>query len=261
MDVDTESIQDRIDYLEAEKHYLNQRIKELENAVEKQKKFHRKFVEDVVESEEIRIQDFDKERKELVEDRKRLVTENRQLAKDKLFYHHAYSQLIKDEEIKKSLNEPSIANQSTSETRDEALNSSNEPSKKSSQSTPAPKHSYETRRSCSILEASSSNAVSLPSTYQHKSLTKNSKIISKVSEKLFEDNKILKLKATKLIKDNASLRLKLKQLENFKTKILNKKLQQEKDHNEMQNLYEATSRTNRQIFTPDLLCELRKLSN
>ncbi|KAJ6645237.1 hypothetical protein Bhyg_00441, partial [Pseudolycoriella hygida] len=74
----------RRDVLEAENYSLTQQIKQLENVLDKEKKFHRKFVEDVIQSEELRNLDFEKERKELLADKKRLAAENRQLKIDNI---------------------------------------------------------------------------------------------------------------------------------------------------------------------------------
>lgn len=226
MDLDTEiEIYQRIDVLEAEKHSLTQQIKQLENAFDKEKKFHRKFAEDVIHSEEVRNLDFEKERKELLEDNKRLVAENRQLTKDKCFYKTSYDSLMREDDSRNK------------------------------------NHSYMTRSS-SVSDSLSSNystaneSASLPSMYQRK----KSKMISKLSEKTFEENKKLKLRTTKLTRDNASLRLKVKQLENFKNKIQNKTFQHEADKNELQNLIESTKRTNGQIFNAEGLSKLGELS-
>lgn len=218
----------RIDVLEAEKDSLTQQTKQLENALDKEKKFHRKFVEEVIQSEEMRNVDFEKQRKELLENNKRLVSEKRQVSNDLAFYKTSYDSLMKEEDSKKK------------------------------------NHSHRTYSSFNpdSLSNSSSNystaneSVPLPSINQQK----KSKVISKLSEKIFEENKRLKLRTTKLTRDNATLRLKVKQLENFKSKIQNKTFQHEADKNELQNLFESTRRTNGQIFNPEALSKLGELS-
>lgn len=215
----------RIDTLEAEKHSLAQQVKQLENALDKEKKFHRKFVEDVIQSEETRNLDFEKQRKELLEDNKRLASEKRQLANDKSFYKTSYDSLMKEEELKKKNNCYGTHSSSISDSLSSNYSTANE-------------------------------SVSSRSNYQQK----KSKVISKLSEKTFEENKRLKLRTTKLTGDNASLRLKVKQLENFKNKIQNKSFQHEADKNELQNLFQSTKRTNEQIFTPEALFKLGELS-
>lgn len=227
IDIDMD-FDEKINYLEGENYNLSQQIKQLESALDKQKKYHRKFVEDVIQSEEIRNKDFDKERKELVDDRKRLITENRVLAKDKSFYQTAYDALM-------------------------AENNSNHSSKSSGQLVRATFRSYNTRSSINSLSTPEPSSLS---SVQHRS----SKVISKASEKLFEENKKLKLKIMKLTKDNALLRSKHAQLENFKKKMENKKLQQEMEENELKNLIQSTKRTNTQIFNADVLSKLGRLS-
>lgn len=223
MDIDTEtSFYQRIDVLEAEKHSLLHQIKQLENGLDKEKKFHRKFVEDVIQSEELRNLDFEKQRKELLEENKRLLAVNRQLTIDKTFYKTSYDSLIDDEDRTK------------------------------------PNQSKETATSSdSVSNYSTANeSVPAPSSSQRK----KTKTISKLSEQMFDENKRLKLRTTKLSRDNALLRLKVKQLENFKNKIQNKKVQQEKYKNELQNLLESTRRTNGQIFNSVALSKLADLS-
>lgn len=218
MDMDTEAnLYQRIDVLEAEKHSLTQQIKQLENGLDKEKKFHRKFVEDVIQSEEMRNLDFEKQRKELLEDKKRLLAENRQLTNDKSFYKTSYDSLMREEDLKNK----NHSNRTHSTSIPDSLSSN-----------------------YSTANESARESVSLPSINQQK----KSKMISKLSEKIFEENKKLKLRTKKLTRDNASLRLKVKQLENFKSKIQNKTFQHEADKNELQNLFESTRRTNGQII-------------
>lgn len=103
MDMDTEAdLYQRIDVLEAENYSLTQQIKQLENGLDKETKFHRKFVEDVIQSEELRNLDFEKQRRELLEHNKRLVAENRQLTIDKTFYKTSYDSLMKEEDWEKT---------------------------------------------------------------------------------------------------------------------------------------------------------------
>ncbi len=95
-DIDTEAdFYQRIDALEADKHSLTQQIKQLENSLDKEKKFHRKFVDDVIQSEEMRNLDFEKQRREFLENIKQLVAANRQLTNDKAFYKTSYDSLMK----------------------------------------------------------------------------------------------------------------------------------------------------------------------
>lgn len=238
MDIDIdEEIYQRVDGLEAEKHCLLQQIKQLESALDKEKKFHRKFVEDVLQSEEIRNQDFEKEKKELVKDKKRLTAENRQLTKDKLFYQSGFESLVEEKEDKTSSSPKNL-----------------------SKSSPVSRETYNTRLSTTKLESSSTSPQCSTTKGPAKIRQSTSKAISKLSAKIFEDNKRLKLKVTKVTRDNASLRLKLKQLENLNDKMRTKNLQHDADQNELQNLFESTRRTNGQVYTPYILSKLGELS-
>lgn len=171
---------------EVERQLLKQQIKELESALNKSKKFHQKFVDDVVQSEEIRIREFDRDKKELVAVNKRQKAEIRQLTKDKLFYETTCTALMQEKE--KSSNAES-------------------------QSTERQKSSIQSKRSAT-------RTPKLPT------LGSDSDSKFKISTKLFKDNKKLKEKVTKLTKFNAGLRLKVKQLENFKNKIESRKEEQ-----------------------------------
>lgn len=131
------------------------------------------------------------------------------------------------------------------------------PPKNESESSSFSNPSYRTRHSLQISQQSlNSSSVRSPSSIQKKS----SKLIAKVSEKLFEENKKFKLKITKLTKDNAALRARVNQLENYKTKTQNKQKQQLADRNELETLFESTKRTNDQFFDAKSLYELGQLS-
>lgn len=81
---------------ELEKNLLETKIKDLENTLVKSKKFHQKFVDDVIESEEIRNQEFDRVKRELTAINKQQIAEIRVLTKDKNFYEATCNALIKD---------------------------------------------------------------------------------------------------------------------------------------------------------------------
>lgn len=243
VDVDPEDeLHQRIESLEAENGCLTQQINQLENALQKQKKFHRKFAEDVTEAEEMRIKDFTDEVKGLREENKRVMTENRVLATDKSFYQTAYDLL----------------------TREDDKNISKERSNNSSQSMPKPSQlSYNTRSSelgMSPLPSNRFSASDVCSPSKTQNRNKSLKEVSKLSEKWFESSKKIKLKAAKLTKANASMRLKIKQLEKFKNKIQNRKSQQEASLSELQTLFESTRSTNKQIFNLEVLIKLGQLS-
>lgn len=238
--MDTEAdLYQQIDLLEAERHSLADQIKQLERALDKEKKFHRKFAEDVIQSEESRNLDFEKQRKELLEQNKKLVAVNRELTKENSFYKTSYDSLMKEEDSKD---------------RYHSAHSSSSYSAHSSSNYSA--HSSCISDSISSNYSTATESASLPS----KSRIKKSKEISKLSEKIFEENRRLKMRNTKLARDNTSLRLKVKQLENFKNKIQNKTSQHEADKIELQSLFQSTRRTNGQIFNPLALSKLRELS-
>lgn len=210
---------------ETEKHLLEVKIKELENALEKSKKFHRKFVDDVVESEEIRNQEFDRAKREFTENNKKQLAEIRELKKDKNFYEALSNNLIKEKEASSkaaSLKQSSIV--------------------------------FEP-----IQPSKSSTAGNLRSASQQKTTRKTSDGSYKISTKLFEDNKKLKIKVSTLTRANATLRLQVKRLEDFKTKIKAGTVQQSDDQKYMGNLLASTTRTNSQIFNQIALSKLQKL--
>lgn len=174
------------DNWEVERHLLKQQIKELQSALNKTKKFHQKFVDEVIQTEEIRIQEFDREKKELVAVNKRQNAEIRELTKDKLFYETTCTALIQEKE--KSSN--------------------------------ADSQSVERQESLLQSKRSTTRIPKLPT------LGSSSESKYKISTKLFLENKKLKEKVKQLTKSNAGLRLNIKQLENFKNKIESRKEQQ-----------------------------------
>lgn len=232
--MEAEDLHQRIESLEMEKSFLSQEVKDLKNALNKQKVFHRKFADDVMEAEEMRIKDFNNEVKGLQEENKRLRADNRELAKEKSFYQAAYNS-IADEDDNDSTVRSNNVNLSTS----------------------GPiRHPYSTRSSSTVSHPTTSqssqssineDAIHPPSNIRNKK-TNNLKKVSKLSEKWFADCKKMKLKVTKLSSDNTRLKLTVKKLENFKNKIQNKKITQEAQKIELQSLSKATVRTNEQIF-------------
>lgn len=207
---------------EVERHLLETKIKDLENALDKSKKNHQKFVDDVIESEDLRNQEFDRVKRELTAINKRQLAEIRQLTKDKKFYEATCNEMMKERERAENSNQSS---------------SVFEPSLQTKSST------TEGLKSGSII----------PST-ERKSTRNVSKY--KISTKLFEDNRKLKDKISKLTKANATLRLQVKQLDNFKTKTQNRKQQVTADQQEMEDLLVSTKRTNSQIFNRSALSKL-----
>lgn len=67
--------------------------------MKKSKKFHQKFVDYVIQIEEIRNQEFDREKKELIAVNKRQNAQIRELSKDKCFYESTCNDLLKENEV------------------------------------------------------------------------------------------------------------------------------------------------------------------
>jgi len=82
---------------EDENQRLFEKISFLEKALDKEKKFHRKFADEVAATEAIRIADFKKEKKSYVEEVKALRKRTAQLTKDVAFYKMAHEELAKNE--------------------------------------------------------------------------------------------------------------------------------------------------------------------
>lgn len=91
-------LHEQVNSLDSEVFCLKQQVSELEKALEKQKKFHRKFAEEVDATERLRTQDFKEERSVLNNRIKLLVNEKRQLSIDCTFYKKSYEELIKEKE-------------------------------------------------------------------------------------------------------------------------------------------------------------------
>lgn len=243
---DPEELYKRIESLEIEKSLLSQQVKDVENALCKQKIFHRKFVADVTEAEEMRIKDFNNETKELHEENKRLKAEIRDLAKEKAFYQAAYNSFAEEDDT----NNPKMRSNNISQSTSEPVQH---------------QHPYNTRRSSTNFHPSSSSSLksnlSISEVAIHSTRNKNKSLkeVTKLSEKWFKDYKKMKLKLLKLSGDNTHLKLKVKKLENFKNSVENKKITQEAHRSELQNLSKQTVRTNEQIFNADAIAKLGKL--
>lgn len=73
--------------------------KELESALNKAKKFHQKFVDDVIQTEEIRNQEFYIKKRDLIAVNKRQNAQIRELSKDKSFFESTCNALLKEKEV------------------------------------------------------------------------------------------------------------------------------------------------------------------
>lgn len=238
LESDNNSLTDQVTIIEAENHRLIEQCSILEKALEKQKKFHRKFAEDVVATESIRIEDFKKTKRSLIEDNKSLTIANRQLTKDALFYKQAYDELAKEDG---SANSNQLPETSTSEST-------------SMMNTRQTKSASSSSTKCTSTMTSSSQIRTANSPR-----TESSKILSKMLEKLFADNKKLKLKVDGLTKTIRCLKTANQKLENFKKKIDNKKLKYVREADELSLLVASTERKNKDTFNREVLAKLAEL--
>ena len=84
--------------------------------------------------------------------------------------------------------------------------------------------------------------------------------MSKANNKLFEENKMLKLKICKLSATIAIIKKKNQQLENFRSKINNKKAKFCQDSDELARLVDSTQiKKNKNTFNPEALTMLGRL--
>lgn len=181
---------------EAETQHLFGKISMLEKALEKEKKFHRKYVDEVVATEAIRIADFKKEKQSYREEIKTLKKTNRQLVKDVAFYKKAHEELAN--------NEPIVAT------------TSNSPGKGQS----------------NTCESESQTVAS--SLRPNVGKQRSSKEVVKINLSLFEANKKLQSKICDINSTVAFLKKKNKELENFCSKIENKKSKFRRDAEELE---------------------------
>lgn len=216
--------------LEGEVFRITQQCGQLEAALAKQKKFHRKYAEDVVTTEDNRIADFKEEKRSLVEQIQSLTKVKRQLDKDLDFYKKAYEELC-IEDKKESTTSKRQPEKSTSQRRASAEN-------------------------IATSVPSMANVKVKLSECQHKS----SKVLSKMTEKYVIENKKLKSKVDSLNSTVRILKAKSQQFENLKKKINNKKFKFVEDSNELAVLVDSSQRKNKSIFTPEILAKISELS-
>lgn len=114
--METENIQlkETLRDMDTENIHLKDQVSQLKKCLDKEKKFHRKFADEVELTESTRINDFKNEKRLLVEENQSLLKENRQLAKDVTFYKNAHEELSKETEITKF---PSIPSEMPSTSR------------------------------------------------------------------------------------------------------------------------------------------------
>lgn len=207
---------------DAEIQHLLDKISMLEKSREKEKKFHRKYAEEVSATEAIRIADFKKEKQSYQEEIKTLKKTNRQLGKDVAFYKKAHEELANNEPI--------------------LVTTSNSPRKGPSRS-------------------SDSESQTVASSLRPKvGKQKSSKEVVKINLSLFEENKKLQSKICNINTALAVLKKKNKQLEDFRSKIENKKSKFCRDAEELERLIDLSKTKNKDKFTPRVLDMLGNLA-
>lgn len=216
---------DSLKNLEAENNTLTEQLNMLEKKLEKEKKFHRKFVDEVSASESVRNEDFQKEKRAYIEQNKSLNRENRQLKKDVEFYKKAHAELTKEDGPRTSPKQPKTPRE--------------EPAAMTSK----------------LARSSRSQTVCVPNDCTHKS----AKVLSKVNDKLYQDNKLLQLKISSLNGTIAILKKKIKQLENFKLKIDNKKAKFLQDSELLEETIASVRTSNKDVYNSDVLAMFGRL--
>lgn len=218
---ENDKLRNSLSDMEADNQNLNERIILLEKALEKEKKFHRRYADEVAATETIRIQDFKREKQSIVEENKALTRINRQLNKDVAFYKMAHAEL---------------ANESLPTT--ESCN--HEPIEPPTMST---SETQTTLRRAAIVHAS-----------------KRQKDITKINLSLFEENKKLQSKISDMNSRVSALNKKNKQLENFRNKMENKKAKFCTDAVELEQLIDSSKKRNKDTFTAKVLEMLENLA-
>lgn len=212
------------DNWESEKHLLETKIRDLEKALDKSKKLHKKFVDDVIESEELRNREFERTTRELKAINKKQAAQIRELTKDKSFYEATCNELMKEKEMSsKAVHSKQLS------TVFEPFQQTKSKTAASSKSSSAPRNERKTTRGASNY---------------------------KISTKLFEDNKKLKEKVLKLTQANATLRQQVQRLENANLKMKSGKEQKQADQQKIRDLLVTTTKTNSQIFNQLALSKL-----
>lgn len=219
---------DQVEELRLENQQLVEKVTQLEKALTKAKETHRKFNNDVVESEILRIREFENEKKNLKEENKRMIEQCRQVSKDLEFYKTGFEELLQEE-----------------------TNTSTMPIRKSTRPTSV-LHSSE------LIQASTTPTT--PSSTPSHNRQQGSKVITMISEKLHKENKKLTMKISKLTNDRKILRAKVKQLENFKSSVNNKKIAHLNHLKELEQLVESSKVTNEETFNATILAQLGELS-
>lgn len=223
IEYDNNQLHDSLKEKEDETHILLEKIRMLENAIEKEKKFHRKYADEVTATETIRIADFKKEKQTYKEEIKTLTKTNRQLVKDVEFYKKLHEELVRNESFEREAGNNSLVK--------------------------APAQTYE------------SESQTVPSHKRpNVSKQRSTKEVSKINLSLFNENKKLQSKVQDLNTTVAVWKKKNKQLENFRNKIETKKSKFCKDAEELERLVNASKTKNKDKYTVNVLDMLGDLA-
>ncbi len=240
------SLTNCVEEMEADNFRLSEQVTALEKTLEKQKSFHRKFVDDVVESERIRNEDFKSQKRSLTQTNKSLIDQNRQLNKDVSFYKGAYEELVKEEN--------SV----------ETTSSNQRPAKKRLMSSEMEDNPSQSKRFSTRLAVTSTQALSstISTIIQGQADNKrmSSKKLSKISEKIFSENKKLKLKVNNLSATILLLKKKIRKLESNDEKTTKQKSKVERQVDELTLLVDSTKIKNKNTFNAEVLAKLNTFS-
>ncbi len=207
---------------EVETCVLLEKIRMLENALEKEKKFHRKYADEVTDTETLRIADFKKEKQTYNKEINLLRKTNLRLVKDVAFYQKVFEELESERQTAK--NSPPKAPAQTYESESQTYES-------------------ETQTDSSRMRSSSSKQ-------------RSTKEVSKINLSLFDENKKLQSKVSDLNTTVvvAVLKKKIKQLEDFqKKKIETKKTRFCRDTEELERLVDSFKPKNKDKYTINVL--------
>lgn len=222
---ENEEMHESLRDLEADNQHLHNKIIMLEKALDKEKKFHRKFADDVTETEKVRNSQFKREKHEYVEENKSLRQNNKQLAKDVDFYKKAH------EELANAVQSTVVQSTATN--------------------CPVPSNTIE----------SNPEVPEQASNYHRSSKhQESSKKVIKNNAMLYEKNKKLESKIKDFRSIVSDLQKKNKQLENIRNKIDNKRSKFCEDSAELQRLVDLSRKKNRDTYTPEVLSMLGNLA-
>lgn len=244
---------DTVAELQAERDKFRDQVVILEKALDKQKNFHRKFADDVIESERVRNEHFRSEKRSLTEENKSHLRENRDLKKELTFYKEAYHEILQENE-----SEGILCPDQRTEKNEMVRTIEDDPAVEIDTS--------QRRRSSRRLSVTSTSAQTSQLTASEMVISKqtgkkkSSKVMTKISENLITENKKLKLKVNSQSAIILHLRKDKRQLENQIAKMDKKQNKISDDVGELNSLVESSQLTNADIFTREVLDKLRNYS-